>query len=195
MTAQLEFGSPLAPPLPIHRFSVEQYHLLGELGVLTPEDKVELLEGWIVEKMNHRPIHGCIVGFLSEWFRRQLPSGFLLQCQLPITTPRSEPEPDIAIVTGAHQDFRDSHPTGKDCRLIIEVADTSLEKDRAKAAIYHSAGVEEYWIVNVGSQSIEQYRFSESPELQPPTVLSLDSQMPLRFSDAELTLDLRQIFS
>ncbi len=135
-------------------------------------------------------LDSCLSGF-----QERLPSGFLLQCQLPITTPRSEPEPDIAVVKGTHQDFRDSHPTGKDCSLIIEVADTSLEKDRAKAAIYHSAGVDEYWIVNVGSQSIEQYRFVESSELQPPTIISINSQILVRLSDAELALDMRLIFS
>ncbi|MEZ6133567.1 MAG: hypothetical protein R3C53_01525 [Pirellulaceae bacterium] len=61
MSTELQLNTPLAPPLPLRRFSVEQYHQLGELGVLTEEDNVELLEGWIVEKMNQRPIHGYIV--------------------------------------------------------------------------------------------------------------------------------------
>ena len=100
MTTHLELNSPLAPPLPLHRFSVEEYHQLGELGVLSPDDRVELLEGWIVEKLNQRPIHGFIVRFLSEWFQSRLPSGYIAQCQLPISTQRSEPEPDVAIVAG-----------------------------------------------------------------------------------------------
>lgn len=61
MTTQLELNSSLAPPLPLRRFSVAQYRQLGELGVLTPEDHVELLEGWIVEKMNQRPRRGYVV--------------------------------------------------------------------------------------------------------------------------------------
>ena len=195
MSTQLEFSSPLAPPLPLRRFSVAQYHQLGEFGVLTPEDKVELLEGWIVEKMNQRPIHGFIVRFLSEWFQSRLPSGLIVQCQLPITTQRSEPEPDIAIVAGAHEDFRDRHPSGKDCRLVIEVADTSVEKDRAKAAIYHSAGVEEYWIVNISSQRVERYRFSKSSELRQPTLVDADAQVAMRIAETELVFDLGLIFA
>jgi Uma2 family endonuclease len=194
MTTQIELSSPLAPPLPLRRFSVEQYHQLAELGVLTPEDKVELLEGWIVEKMNQRPIHGFIVGLLSEWFQSRLPSGYVVRCQLPITTQLSEPEPDIAIVAGIHQDFRDRHPGGADCRLVIEVADTSVEKDRAKAAIYRSAGVEEYWLVNIGSKSVEQYRFSESSEVEQSVVVAADAPMSIRIADTELVLDLGQIF-
>ncbi|MCA9193424.1 MAG: hypothetical protein KDB03_16745 [Planctomycetales bacterium] len=93
MFSQLRLNSPLAPPLPLRRFTVAQYHQLGELGVLTPEDDVELLEGWIVEKMNQRPIHGFIVRILNEILLKDLPAGWLCQCQLPITTQRSEPEP------------------------------------------------------------------------------------------------------
>ncbi len=66
MASQLSLDGVLAPPLQIRRFTVEQYHQLGELGLLTPEDRVELLEGWIVEKMNQRPIHGYLVGWLTE---------------------------------------------------------------------------------------------------------------------------------
>jgi Uma2 family endonuclease len=194
MTMQLEFNSPLAPPLPLRRFSVEQYHQLGALGVLTSEDRVELLEGWIVEKMNQRPIHGYIVRLLSEWFQGRLPSGFIMQCQLPITTQRSEPEPDIAIVKGVHHDFRDQHPSGGDCRLVIEVADTSVERDRAKAWIYESAGVEEYWLVNIHSHSVERYRFLESELEQQPSILAADAKLAFRLTDMELVLDLRLIF-
>ncbi|HAC91995.1 MAG TPA: Uma2 family endonuclease [Planctomycetaceae bacterium] len=190
MTTQLELNSSLAPPLPLRRFSVVQYRQLGELGVLTPEDHVELLEGWIVEKMNQRPRRGYVVGLLSEWFQNRLPKGYIVRCQLPITTQRSEPEPDIAIVSGVPQNFRSRHPSGHDCRLIIEVSDSSLEKDRAKAAIYQSAGVVEYWIVNINSPSVEQYRFSDpSTELQ-PTILAADAQVAILFSEKEITLDL-----
>lgn len=194
MATQFDLYSQLAPPLPLRRFSVAQYRRLGELGVLTPEDKVELLEGWIVEKMNQRPVHGYLVGLLSEWFQSRLPGGYIVRCQLPITTQRSEPEPDIAIVSGIHQDYRDRHPAGTDCRLVIEVADTSVERDRAKAAIYQSAGVEEYWIVNVGTQSIERYLLNTSSELQPISVAK-DAQVAIDIAGTELIFELRPMFS
>ncbi|MCC6510563.1 MAG: Uma2 family endonuclease [Pirellulaceae bacterium] len=193
MATQFDFGSLLAPPLPLRRFSVAQYRQLGELGMLTPEDKVELLEGWIVAKINQRPVHGYLVGLLSEWFQSRLPGGYIMRCQLPITTQRSEPEPDIAIVVGAHQDYRDRHPSGTDCRLVIEVADSTIEKDRAKAAIYHSAGVEEYWIVNVGSQCIERYLLAESTELQ-SLVPAEDAKVAINIAETELVFDPTPIF-
>jgi len=194
MASQLELNTPVAPPLPLRRFSVEQYHQLGEMGVLTPEDRVELLEGWIVEKMNQRPIHGFIVRILNEFFLRELPEGWLCQCQLPITSERSEPEPDIAIVQGMHADFRDRHPSGADCRLVIEVSDTSLERDRAKADIYRTAGVREYWIVNISDQRLERYAFTDTHSVLTPTLIPSDSQVPLTLQDNEIKLDLNRVF-
>ncbi|MDZ4852852.1 MAG: Uma2 family endonuclease [Pirellulaceae bacterium] len=194
MAAHLELNTPLAPPLELRRFSVEQYHQLGEMGVLTSDDNVELLEGWIVKKMNQRPIHGFIVGLLTELFQNQLPPGFSVRCQLPITSDQSEPEPDIAIVHGSHIDFRDQHPSGSDCLLVIEVADTSLEKDRAKASIYRTAGVQEYWIVNIADKCLEQHSFAEPQSNSQHKLIPKDSKVTILIGDSELTMELTPIF-
>ena len=194
MTSKLHLNTPLAPPLPLRRFTVEEYHQLGELGVLTSEDSVELLEGWIVEKMNQRPIHGYIVRVLNELFMRKLPSGWLCQCQLPITVQRSEPEPDIAIIRGSQADFRDHHPSGSDCKLVIEVADTSIERDRSKTSIYREAGVQEYWIINVNEKCVERYEFSNLTLDPIVSVVASDSQVSLSVGDAFVNLDLAEIF-
>lgn len=185
----------LAPPLAIRRFSVAQYHQLGELGILTPEENVELLEGWIVEKINQRPIHGYIVGLINETFQKILPSGWIVRCQLPVTTLRSEPEPDIAILNALHSDFRESHPNGSNCRLVIEVADTSLEKDRAKAAIYNESGVGEYWIVNIPEKRTEIYRFSESSTEPHSQLLNATDEVSLQVGDSTITISLRDLFA
>jgi len=157
MSSVINLNSEFAPPLSLRKFTVAQYHRLGELGVLTPDDRVELLEGWIVEKMNHGPAHGFAVRFLTNWLQNHVPAGWICQCQLPITTHRSVPEPDLAVVRGCITDFRDRHPSGSDCRLLVEVADSSLQKDRAKVEIYLSAGVEEYWILNLEEKHLECY--------------------------------------
>ncbi len=193
MAAAISLDSPLAPPLPIHRFSVAQYHQLGELGVLTPEDNVELLEGWIVQKMNQRPLHGFVVRLLADWFARELPAGWLCQCQLPITTERSEPEPDIAIIRGSHQEFRDRHPSGTDCRLVIEVADTSVQKDRAKATIYRDAGIPEYWIVNLADRQLDRYVFDNESHLPEPQIVLSGDRLELSVGDSLLTVPVQQM--
>jgi Uma2 family endonuclease len=193
MSTQVILDSPVAPPLPLRRFSVQEYHQLAEVGILTPEDRVELLEGWIIEKMNQRPIHGFVVRLLSELFSRGLPSGWLCQCQLPITTERSEPEPDLAIVRGKHSDFRSRHPNGLQCRLVIEVADTSLDRDRSKSSIYRDAGVEEYWIVNVQDKQLERYEFRK--EQAEPTILDSTMVATILIDTAELRIDLTELFA
>ena len=194
MTFALSLDDPLAPPLPIHRFTVEQYHRLGELGLLTPEDRVELLEGWIVRKMNQRPIHGFIVRLLNEFFMRELPNGWICQCQLPITTAHSEPEPDVAILKGEQLDFHDKHPPGKACRLLIEVADTSLERDRAKASIYRDAGVQEYWIINVGEKVLERYLFQSTRSAE-PQILKASESVAIDIGDRSIALKLSKVFA
>jgi Uma2 family endonuclease len=191
--SDLAFGT--TPPWPLRRFSVEQYQRLGALGILTPEDRVELLEGWIVEKMNHGPMHGYIVRMLADWLHSHLPPGFIVQCQLPLTTERSEPEPDLSIIRGVHKDFRNRHPSGRECRLVIEVADTSVDRDRAKAAIYRSAGVEEYWIINISERSIERYQFAEGLQSDQPAILPANSRITLDISDAVMVLDLATLWN
>lgn len=194
MTKNLNLLGAIAPPLHLRKFSVEQYRRLGELGVLTPEDNVELLEGWIVEKMNQRPIHGYLVRLLNDLWLRELPAGWICQCQLPISAPRSEPEPDLAVLKGQHSDFREQHPRGSDCALVIEVADTSLEKDRAKAEIYSVAGVQEYWIVNVADACVEQYRFDGTAAEVVPQVWNVDHTLTFEVGGKVIRLDLKLLF-
>lgn len=189
MSSAISLDDWLAPPLPMHRFTVEQYHRLGDLGLLTPEDRVELLEGWIVRKMNQRPVHGFIIRLLNEFFMRELPAGWICQCQLPITTDRSEPEPDLAILKGTHSDFRHKHPSGSDCRLVIEIADTSIEKDRAKARIYRDAGVQEYWIINVVEKVLERFVLAAEPH-----IIQAYQSVDLSIGDSVLQLVLNEVF-
>ena len=194
MSTVISFDSSETPPLPIHRFTVDQYHQLGESGVLTPEDRVELLEGWIVEKMNQKPAHGFAVRFLNDWLNRNLAARWLVQCQLPITTDRSEPEPDVAVVRGVHADYRKRHPGGGDCDLIIEVADTSVMKDRAKATIYASAGVREYWIVNLTESQLEIYAGSDGRVYQDSQILTANETLQCEIGNQTLRLELAELF-
>ena len=195
MSNAISFDSTVPPPLPFHRFTVQQYHRLGELGLLTAEDRVELLEGWIVKKINQKPAHGFVARLLNDWLQANVPAGYLSQCQLPITTQRSEPEPDLAIVLGAHSDFRDRHPSGSDCRLVIEVADTSVAKDRAKASIYASAGVEEYWIINLVDNQLERMTQSDGSDYQETAMFRPNETIATQIGADTITLSLDGLFA
>lgn len=149
--------------LPAARISVAQYHRMVECGALTEEDRVELLDGMLVKKMAKGPKHELIAGLLEDQIRPLLESGHFLGVETPIELETSEPEPDLAVIRGDRRDFAERHPGGSDCLLLIEVADTSLTKDRLKAALYAAGGVPEYWIVDLAGRTIITHR-NQTPD-------------------------------
>src|SRR5205807_8538091 len=122
--------NPAVPDVSIHRLTVEQYEAMFEAGILTEADPVELLEGWLVEKMSKNPPHIVATGLLLDVLPRLLPAGWFLNVQDPIATVDSLPEPDAALIRGARRDYLARRPTAVDIALLVEVADTSLEQDR-----------------------------------------------------------------
>jgi Uma2 family endonuclease len=148
---------PAIPPLPVRRFTVEEYHRLGEIGVLTENDRVELIHGWIVPKMTLNPPHNHAVTALTEYFV-QLARDCTVRIQQPITTPDSEPEPDAVIAIGSRADYKSRQPKPSECIIVVEVADSSLQEDQTtKLTLYAGAKVAEYWIVNLVHRRVEVY--------------------------------------
>lgn len=163
-------ASSLAPPIPgpVRRFSVAEYHRLLDGGVFVGDERVELLEGWIVAKMTRKPPHDAVLAQVAELLRVLVPATHHIRIQSAITTDDSEPEPDIAVVRGRALDYREAHPRPADIALLIEVADSSLDRDRAKARIYARAGIIAYAIVNLVDGWIETYT-DPSGEAPSPT--------------------------
>lgn len=146
------------PDLKLYRMSVEQYHAMIETGILTEDDHVELLEGWIVEKMGTNPSHSVINEVIGDLLRAILPSGYVVTIQQPVTTGNSEPLPDVAVIAGERRDYLAKHPTAENVKLVVEVANTSLKQDRTiKQRIYARAGIPVYWIVNLEGRKLEVY--------------------------------------
>jgi Uma2 family endonuclease len=156
------------PTLPIWRLSVNQYHGMIRAGILTDDDPVELLEGWLAAKMPKSPRHRLVTQLMREALAKILPAGWLVDAQEPITTDDSEPEPDLVVVRGERRDYADRHPGPRDLALVIEVADTTLQRDRTlKKRLYARAGILAYWIVNLNEKQIEVYS-ALSSEAEPP---------------------------
>ncbi|HUG71212.1 MAG TPA: Uma2 family endonuclease [Pirellulaceae bacterium] len=161
-------NDPLAlASIPVYRFTVEEYRRLGEAGILNEGHGVELLEGWIVRKMNLNPPHSVSVKLCDSFVQRVLPAGWHTRVQDAIQTSDSEPEPDLAIVRGAIRDYAHRHPTAGDLALLIEVADSSLPRDRYKCKIYGKAGIPVYWIVNLVDRRVEVYSEPTGPDTNP----------------------------
>lgn len=142
----------------ILRLSIDQYHAMIQSGILTDDDFVELLEGWLVFKMSKNPPHRVTTRLVRTALENILPPGWYVDSQEPITLSNSEPEPDIVVVRGDTRQYLDRHPGAEDIAMVIEVSDTTLQRDRTvKKRIYARAGIAIYWIVNLVEGLVEVY--------------------------------------
>ena len=157
------------PPTPVRRFTVAEYHAMIDSGVFAGDDRVELLEGWIIPKMTRNPPHDLALGELGDTLQRLLTPGWFLRAQMAMTTGDSEPEPDLAIVRGRRPGLpRADHPGPGDVTLVVEVADATLSEDRGlKARIYARAGIPTYWIVNLVNGQVEILTDPTGPDPSP----------------------------
>jgi Uma2 family endonuclease len=152
----------------IARFSVARYQRMIEAGIFTSEDKVELLENYVVLKMPRNPPHDGTIQVIDESLSPKIPAGWRLRIQLTVVLPDSQPEPDFAIVRGTPRSYLTRHPAPADVGLVVEVADSSLLRDqRDKTRIYARAGIVCYWIVNLVDRRIEVYTQPSGPTTVP----------------------------
>jgi Uma2 family endonuclease len=152
----------------LRRFTVDEYHSLIELGILTPDDKVELLEGYLVLNMPRGPAHDFVIQALAKRLYRVLPPPWDLRNQCAVTLDDSEPEPDFAVVRGDETTFETRHPGPTEVGILIEIANSSLGRDREdKARIYAKANVPVYWVVNVVDRQVEVYTQPSGPTATP----------------------------
>ncbi len=137
-------------------WTVEDYHRMIAAGILTPADRVELLNGQIIEMVPQDPSHAANTSSFGNQLVVKLADRAWIRTQLPLTlTPDSEPEPDIAIVHIDTKLYRDRHPSPTDVFWLIEIANTTLRRDRTlKAPLYAQAGIPEYWIVDLTQQQV-----------------------------------------
>jgi len=137
---------------------VDQYHELIRAGKLNEDDPVELLEGILVFKMPKNMPHATATRLCRRSLEPVLPEGYFYDSQEPLTLSDGEPEPDGMIVRGRIEDFAHVHPQAHDVSLVIEVADSSLDRDRGiKLRSYARAGVAWYWVLDLVARALEVY--------------------------------------
>ncbi len=171
----------------IRRFSVSEYDELTRTGVFGPKDRLELLEGYLVEKMGHNPPHANACFLMLEVVRPLLPAGWVVRGQSPVALSDSRPEPDAAVVRGSRGTYATRHPTPADFGVVVEVSDSSLAEDRDDMGrVYARSGLPVYWIVNIPERQVEVYT-APQPAADPPAYASRVDYKP---GDAvPLTLD------
>ena len=115
----------------LRRWTREEYDRLVAVGVLGEDERVQLVEGEIVEMSPQSAAHATALCLAEEVLRRTFGEGFVVRVQLPLALgPDSEPEPDVAVVRGGPRDYRDRHPAGQDTILVVELADSTWRFDR-----------------------------------------------------------------
>jgi Uma2 family endonuclease len=158
---------------PQRRLSVTDYHRMIAAGVFDEDERIELLEGVIVQMSPQSPRHARVIRRLCDPLFASVGPQCVVQGQLPLTIdPDSEPEPDVAIVLRTEAEARDRHPST--ALLVFEVAGDSIRKDRlAKAGLYARAGVPEHVIVNLAEDCLEFHRNPDPAARRYRTVTTL----------------------
>jgi Uma2 family endonuclease len=139
------------------RFTVHDYHRMGEAGILHEDDRVELIEGELVQMTSIGTRHFSCVNRLNRMLVMNVGDEAIVSVQNPVRlNDYNEPQPDLTVIRP--RDYRESLPMPEDVLLLIEVSDTTLAYDRGvKLPLYARTGVGEVWIVNLPVETVERY--------------------------------------
>lgn len=149
-------------PVPVKRrlFTVEEYHRLAQAGILGEDDRVELLEGEIVEMAPIGSRHAGTVNRLNRLLSHLVGDLAVVAVQNPIRIgEHSEPQPDLALLHPRPDFYASAHPQPADVLLLVEVAEATASYDReVKVPIYARAAIPEVWLVDLERERIEVFR-------------------------------------
>jgi Uma2 family endonuclease len=144
---------------PLHRITVDEYERIVASGLLEDPARIELIDGYMVDKMAKNPGHSFSTIETYQALADRLPAGWSARQEQPVRIPAyDEPEPDISIVRGVNADYRSRVPEPADVALLVEVSDSTLSTDRGlKLPAYAKDGIPVYWIVNLVDRQVEVY--------------------------------------
>ncbi len=175
-------------------FTVSDYYKMAEAGILSPDDRVELIGGEILKMSPIKSQHVGVINKLVKMFIRQLDDRATITSQSPLHINKfSEPQPDIMVARFREDEYGAQHPRPEDVFLLIEVADSSLAFDlKVKTSLYAQAGIPEYWIVNIPERQVEVFRQPSGKDYLEKQIASpLDS---ITSTEIEFTLAVTSLF-
>jgi Uma2 family endonuclease len=177
---------------PLRLWTVEDYHRMVEVGILQPEEKVELIAGQILRKMSpQKTPHSTAITRTERVLRKGLGERILLRIQAPIyLNEYSEPEPDIAVVYPDSMDYIAHHPYPEDIFLLVEIADKTIKRDcNLKAKAYAKDSIKDYWVLDVKKRQIHLFREPAESGYLSHVILSENEQVsPLEFPDLQILI-------
>lgn len=183
------------PAFALHRITVDEYERILAAGALEDPSGVELIDGYLVDKMGKNPEHSFSATTVHELLAGRLPAGWVARKEEPVRIPAfDEPEPDVSIVLGTNADFKHRVPEPADVALLVEVSDSSLSQDRGpKLSAYAAGGIPVYWIVSLVDRQIELYtgpsqtgyrsRVNFKPGQHVPVTIGGQSLQPIAVDD------------
>lgn len=175
--------------------SAREYYKMAEVGILKPEDRIELINGEIIEMSPIGSKHPAYVDLLDELLKELLGKKVQIRVQSSVRLDNhSELEPDLMVLKRRKDFYINRIPTPKDVYLVIEVANSTLEKDRKiKAPLYAEAGIPEYWILNIPDTQLECYSLLKDGKYQKEVIIK-DKQIAI-FDAFDLAIKATTIFS
>ena len=181
-----------APPTPRpYRWTVAGFHRLAEAGVLGEDDRIELIEGELIEMAPIGSDHAGHTNRLTHQLISLLGEKAVVAVQNPVVLDEvTEPQPDIALLRWRDDFYTRSHPTAADVLLLIEVADSTVRYDReTKIPLYARHGISEVWIIDLQQQRLEAYHKPGDGEYSEITYHRTGSIAPRLLPDAAIALD------
>lgn len=178
-----------------HRLSVTDFHRMAEAGILRPGERVELIEGEIIDMAPIGSAHGGAVKLLANRLKLAVGERAVVSVQDPVVLDaHSEPQPDVALLRPREDFYAASHPRAQDVLLVVEVAEASLPYDReVKPPLYARHGIPEAWLVDLASRQFLMHRA--------PTAKGYGEVLPMTLFEAlpvpglePLRVDLRGLF-
>ncbi len=171
-TATIEVSETEPAVARLFRISLDTYNQMGEAGLLTPSDRVVLLDGILVKKMTKGPRHVFATYQTMKLLTDRLPAGYHSKTEAPVELRHgpegdSAPEPDVTVLRGDATDYRDHHPVAADVLLVVEVADSSLRLDRRGLRRYAWFAIPTVWIINLRNGNVEVYTDPSGPTDDP----------------------------
>lgn len=175
------------------RFTVDEYERMVHAGVFASDDRVELIEGEIIEMTPIGDPHASVVDRLNALLSRRLGDRVIVRVQGPVrfVALRSRPQPDLALLRPRADYYATGAPAAGEIVLLIEVMDTSVEYDRRrKAPLYARAGVSDLWLVDIPAGVVDVQREPGADGYRDVrTYRRGESLMPPAFPDVALAVD------
>ncbi len=174
---------------------VDEYHLMGQVGIFAPDERVELIEGEVIEMAPIGSPHTGNVNILTRLLVVAAGDRAVVSVQNPVRLDRhSEPEPDFALLKPRADSYRGAHPRPQDVLLLVEVAESSLKYDQqVKLPLYAAHGIPEVWVFDVTAKILSVHRDPAGDAYR--TTSAITAPARLRLVAADIEIDLGELFS